>query len=397
MLLLQIREFMTENEIIPAETQQVEQVQDIEIVEFTRGEENHNRPYMEAVNNDFNKQYEEQTQVDPTVQVDNKEVVAPVEEKVVAPITQEVDVYKTLTEKHGRTIDEEYLSTDWREKATLAEKTLESSKEKIESFKHIFENKDLLQIADLMKNGHSAKDILESMAIEPDKIPSDQLIIDYIRREKPFLSKEDIELFAEQNYGVGEDLAELKLHDPQRYFQLIENIDKATSVQKQFLSDRKLSLLNTPTVATQPNSDNLITVEKVKDYKSSLGNHLESLKEIKVSDDYSKAYDKAKLQEVSDNIVFSGDLGDNKNVVMLTGLDDKTILEALYFHKNKEALISELKTKLETSIAEKKSVEAFQKVGDLYNNIGGAAQQQNGQNATLEITEVKGRANSSGW
>ena len=397
MLLLQIREFMTENEIIPAETQQVEQVQDIEIVEFTRGEENHNRPYMEAVNNDFNKQYEKQTQVDPIVQVDNKEVVVPVEEKVVAPITEEVDVYKTLTEKHGRTIDEEYLSTDWREKATLAEKTLESSKEKIESFKHIFENKDLLQIADLMKNGHSAKDILESMAIEPDKIPSDQLIIDYIRREKPFLSKEDIELFAEQNYGVGEDLAELKLHDPQRYFQLIENIDKATSAQKQFLSDRKLSLLNTPTVATQPNSDNLITFEKVKDYKSSLGNHLESLKEIKVSDDYSKAYDKAKLQEVSDNIVFSGDLGDNKNVVMLTGLDDKTILEALYFHKNKEALISELKTKLETSIAEKKSVEAFQKVGDLYNNIGGAAQQQNGQNATLEITEVKGRANSSGW
>jgi len=252
LLLLQIREFMTENEIIPAETQQVEQVQDIEIVEFTRGEENHHRPYMEAVNNDFNKQYEKQTQVDPIVQVDNKEVVV--------PITEEVDVYKTLTEKHGRTIDEEYLSTDWREKATLAEKTLESSKEKIESFKHIFENKDLLQIADLMKNGHSAKDILESMAIEPDKIPSDQLIIDYIRREKPFLSKEDIELFAEQNYGVGEDLAELKLHDPQRYFQLIENIDKATSAQKQFLSDRKLSLLNTPTVATQPNSDNLITV-----------------------------------------------------------------------------------------------------------------------------------------
>ena len=69
----------------------------------------------------------------------------------------------------------------------------------------------------------------------------------------------------------------------------------------------------------------------------------------------------------------------------------------MYVHKNKEALISEGKTKLETSIAEKKSVEAFQKVGDLYNNIGGAAQQQNGQNATLEITEVKGRANSSGW
>lgn len=397
MLLLQIREFMTENEIIPAETQQVEEVQDIQVVEYSRGEENQSRPYMEAVNNDFKNQSEGQTQVEPAVQVEKKEVVAPVEEKVVAPIKEEADVYKTLTEKHGRTIDEEYLSTDWREKATLAEKTLESSKEKIESFKHIFENKDLLQIADLMKNGHSAKDILESMAIEPEKIPSDQLILDYIRREKPFLSKEDIELFAEQNYGVGEDLAELKLHDPQRYFQLIENIDKATSVQKQFLSERKLSLLSTPNAATQPNSDNLITVEKVKDYKSSLGNHLESLKEIKVSDDYSQAYDKAKLQEVSDNIVFSGDLGDNKNVVMLTGLDDKTILEALYFHKNKEALISELKTKLETSIAEKKSVEAFQKVGELYNNIGGAAQQQSGQNTTLEIVETKGRASATGW
>ena len=53
------------------------------------------------------------------------------------------------------------------------------------------ENPTLLQIADLMKAGNSATDILESLSIDVEKIPSDQLILDYIKREKPFLDEED--------------------------------------------------------------------------------------------------------------------------------------------------------------------------------------------------------------
>ena len=55
---------------------------------------------------------------------------------------------------------------------------IELVKKEIEKFKHIFENPTLLQIADLMKAGNSATDILESLSIDVEKIPSDQLILD---------------------------------------------------------------------------------------------------------------------------------------------------------------------------------------------------------------------------
>ena len=399
---------MPEDEVITPATETPEIV-DIQIVEHSRSDAASDRSYMEAVNNDFKGV---KTETAPVENAENKDTatentaaaentsVEP--EKAVietpAPVnTDTPDVFSTIKEKFGREIDEDYLTTDYKAKATDAEQQLADVKEQAEKFKHIFENKTLLQIADLMKAGNSAKDILESMSIEVEQIPSDQLILDYIKREKPFLDEEDRKLYAENNFGVGEDLDDLKRVDPARYFQLKENIEKAVSGQKQFLNERKVTLV-TPAAQSQEQvqPEATITVDKVKNFKDTFNQHVNSLKDFQVATEFSKPFDKDALKLQSDKIVYSGDLNGNK-VLMLSGIDDKTVLEALYLHNQKQALFDEFKTKIETSITENKSIEAFQKVSDIYNNVQGAGQQAGGDNTNLEIAEVKSQRGGGGW
>ena len=398
--------FMPEDEVITPATETPEIV-DIQIVEHSRSDAASDRSYMEAVNNDFKGVKTETIAVENTENKDTAtENLAAVEntnvepEKKVtetpAPVNTDAhDVFSTIKEKFGREIDEDYLTTDYKTKATAAEQQLADVKEQAEKFKHIFENPTLLQIADLMKAGNSATDILESLSIDVEKIPSDQLILDYIKREKPFLSQEDLQLFAEQNFGLGEDLEDLRRVDPARYFQFKENIEKAVSGQKQYLNEKKVTLV-TPNTQEQVSPEATITVDKVKTFKDTFNQHVNSLKDFQVATEFSKPFDKDALKLQSDKIVYSGDLNGNK-VLMLSGIDDKTVLEALYLHNQKQALFDEFKTKIETSITENKSIEAFQKVSDIYNNVQGAGQQAGGDNTNLEIAEVKNQRGGGGW
>lgn len=399
---------MPEDEVITPATETPEIV-DIQIVEHSRSDAASDRSYMEAVNNDFKGVKTETIAVENTENKDTAtENLAAVEntnvepeKKVIetpAPVnTDTPDVFSTIKEKFGREIDEDYLTTDYKAKATDAEQQLADVKEQAEKFKHIFENKTLLQIADLMKAGNSAKDILESMSIEVEQIPSDQLILDYIKREKPFLDEEDRKLYAENNFGLGEDLEDLKIVDPSRYFQLKENIEKAVSGQKQFLNEKKVTLV-TPTAQSQDQvqPEATITVDKVKTFKDTFNQHVNSLKDFQVATDFSQPFDKDALKLESDKIVYSGDLNGNK-VLMLSGIDDKTVLEALYLYNKKQALFSEFKTNIEKSITEEKSIEAFKQVGDMYNNVQGTGQQAGGDNTNLEIAEVKNQRGGGGW
>ena len=402
---IQKMNFMPEDEVITPATETPEIV-DIQIVEHSRSDAASDRSYMEAVNNDFKGVKTE------TIAPVNTETIAPVKTETIAPVKTETiapvntetiapvntdahDVFSTIKEKFGREIDEDYLTTDYKTKATAAEQQLADVKEQAEKFKHIFENPTLLQIADLMKAGNSATDILESLSIDVEKIPSDQLILDYIKREKPFLSQEDLQLFAEQNFGLGEDLEDLRIVDPARYFQFKENIEKAVSGQKQYLNEKKVTLV-TPNTQEQVSPEATITVDKVKTFKDTFNQHVNSLKDFQVATEFSKPFDKDALKLQSDKIVYSGDLNGNK-VLMLSGIDDKTVLEALYLHNQKQALFDEFKTKIETSITENKSIEAFQKVSDIYNNVQGAGQQAGGDNTNLEIAEVKNQRGGGGW
>ena len=46
-------------------------------------------------------------------------------------------MFSTIKEKFGREIDEDYLTTDYKTKATAAEQQLADVKEQAEKFKHI--------------------------------------------------------------------------------------------------------------------------------------------------------------------------------------------------------------------------------------------------------------------
>ncbi len=190
-------------------------------------------------------------------------------------------------------------------------------------------------------------------------------------------------------------MEDLRRFDPARYFQFKENIEKAVSGQKQYLNEKKVTLV-TPNTQEQVSPEATITVDKVKTYKDTFNQHVNSLKDFQVATEFSKPFDKDALKLQSDKIVYSGDLNGNK-VLMLSGIDDKTVLEALYLHNQKQALFDEFKTKIETSITENKSIEAFQKVSDIYNNVQGAGQQAGGDNTNLEIAEVKNQRGGGGW
>lgn len=317
--------------------------------------------------------------------------VAPSEPAIVSEPAQ-VDILPELAKKYGREIDEDYLQTDWRQKATEQELFVKEMKEKAESLKHIFENQDLMTIADLMKHGKTATDILEAMSINPAEIPVENKIYDYIKREHPYLKTEDdIALFANKQFGIGEELDSIKEYDAERYFAIKKNLEVAISAQDKFLNDQKVQLLNNP-VQVEPAQQQqpIISDEDVQKYRDTLNQHIESLSELKLDEEFSQPVQKDLLKSLSENIAYSGNV-DGENVIILKNVNDYDLLEAMYLHKNRTSVLTEFKKSFEKKVAEQKSIEAFRKTDSLYNHVGGNGQAINTDTVpTIEIKTISG-------
>ena len=76
--------------------------------------------------------------------------------------------------------------------------------------------------------------------------------------------------------------------------------------------------------------------------------------------EFSKPFDKDALKLQSDKIVYSGDLNGNK-VLMLSGIDDKTVLEALYLHNQNKHCLMNLKPKLKHQLRKISLLRLFRK------------------------------------
>ena len=317
--------------------------------------------------------------------------VAPTEPAIVSDPAQ-VDILPELAKKYGREIDEDYLQTDWRKKATEQELFVKEMKEKAESLKHIFENQDLMTIADLMKQGKKPIDILEAMSINPAEIPVENKIYDYIKREHPYLKTEDdIALFANKQFGIGEELDSIKEYDAERYFAIKKNLEVAISAQDKFLNDQKVQLLNNP-VQVEPAQQQqpIISDEDVQKYRDTLNQHIESLSELKLDEEFSQPVQKDLLKSLSENIAYSGNV-DGENVIILKNVKDSDLLEAMYLHKNRTSVLTEFKKSFEKKVAEQKSIEAFRKTDSLYNHVGGNGQAINTDTVpTIEIKTISG-------
>ena len=370
-------------QIVPAAVDTTEVV-NIDVTEVSR-DEMQNRDYMKVVEI-------------PIADTENLEVKDTTVAE--APAVVDVDILSAVSKKYNREFTEEYFSKDWKQEAEdnstkLAEsqKIIDETRTKLEDYKHIFENKDLLAIADKMKNGAKPKDILEAMSIDVDSIPENQKILDYVSRTQPYLkTKEDIELYIATNFNVDEDL---RTDAPGEYFKNRKNIEEAINEQNTFLNERKIQLLNNTTSAAS-DSMPIIAQEQIIQSQNAINQHIDSLTNVQVTSDFTQPYDKTALKAIASNIAFSGAIG-NDTFTMVKNVDGNKIAEALYFYENKDTLINELKTELSKSIAKEKSVEAFQKVSDVYNNVQGTVKQNQDSLVTdLKIEEV-GRKASGGW
>jgi hypothetical protein len=371
-------------QIVPAAVDTTAVV-NIDVTEVSR-DEMQNRDYMKAV---------ETSIVDPVVDAEVKDNTV-----VEVPAVVEVDFLAEASKKYNREITEEYFTKDWKQEAEanstkLAEsqKIIDETRTKLEDYKHIFDNKDLLAIADKMKAGVKPKDILEAMSIDVDAIPENQKILDYVSRTQPYLkTKEDIELYIATNFNVDEDL---RTDAPGEYFKNRKNLEEAINEQNTFLNERKIQLLNQPAPATS-DSMPIIAQEQIIQSQNAINQHIDSLTNVQVTSDFTQPYDKAALKAIASNIAFSGAVG-NDTFTMVKNVDGNKIAEALYFYENKDTLINELKTELSKSIAKEKSVEAFRKVSDVYDNVQGSVRQnQDSLVSDLKIEEV-GRKASGGW
>lgn len=287
------------------------------------------------------------------------------------------DIFGVVKEKFGREIDEDYLKNDYRTQLQQSQSLLEDVRTKVESAKHIFDNPDLLAVADYVKNGVGIKEALQALTLNPDEIPEERLILDSVTRNNSFIKNpDDLELLASRKFGLGEDLEIIKEEQPERYFDILKNRQEAIADQKKFLESKKLELL-TPTAQQQTQvqvQDTIFTPENLQKFKTELSAEIESFNDMQLGE-VKTAYDKKLLNEISGNILFSGDIeGYDKKVTVVEGFSSKEVLDALYFLKNKDAHLNEFVKE----VGKAKSVEAIKKADELYNNVGGAQAQKTG-------------------
>ncbi len=312
------------------------------------------------------------TEVDLTQQTQQTQDI-PQTETVQADVQTQspaADVFGLVKQQFGREIDEDYLKTDWREKASSLEKQWEEISKKAEAYKPVFENPELLKVADLVNSGVPLKNALEALSINPDELPEDELVRGYATRNAGFIKDEkDLNLLLERKFGVGLDLEVLKEEYPEKYFEVLENRSKALADEKAHLQSRRLELTTPVAKETEP----VFTPEQVEKFKSELSAQVESFDKLKLIDDYEVPYDKSQLKSLADNIIFSGGVeGLEQDVTVIKGFKASEVLDALYFLNNKNALTSEFVKE----VTKAKSVEAIKKADELYNNVGGANQQQ---------------------
>lgn len=303
------------------------------------------------------------------------------QENVVVEQEQAPDFFALAKEKFGRDIDEDYLRNDYKSKFETVNSQFLDFSEKAKSIQHIMENPDLLKIADYMKDGVGIKEALEALTINPDSIPEEKLIIDAVKRNNPYLKNEDdLELFIKSNYGIGEDLNDLKDIDPEKYFKILKNRAEAKQSESEYLKSRKIELTKTPERQPAVEQENPFSEEMITNFQKTIAEELNTFENFNIGDvakgGLSKPYDKNQLSELSGNILFSGDVdGFDGKVSIVKGFTSKEILNALYLLKNQDNHLNEFVTE----ISKQKSIEAYKKADEKYNNVGGVGKAQPGE------------------
>ena len=264
-------------------------------------------------------------------------------------------IFSTLKEKFGREIDEDYLTNDYKSLYTSTEEKLKA----IQTQSEVLDDEVIKSIVEYKKKGGDLKDFFYAQTIDPETIPIQKLIKDFVDRANPEYDELIKEMELTHKYGLGIDLeAEIEEAkdngDSERLYKLVEikkNRIDAINAQKQHINAQKVELLS-----KQPNVQNQEEIQK--QYEAKLGEYakyanenLTTIRDLTLGD-FSLGEQKADPSYIG--------YKDDNGLLYVQGISDKDLTEAIFIYKNKDAIFKKIREEL--------NVEAEIKTDKIYNN-----------------------------
>ena len=158
-------------------------------------------------------------------------------------------------------LDEDYVKTDYRTKA----KTLEQEIEKLSSSKI---SDEASALNDFIIKGGNALDFFKAQLIDKDNISEEEKILSYLKRTFPNYDDEMIEFISENEYGVGEDIEDIKDFNRERYFNVKIKRTNALDAEDKYLDESKIQLTNSNNKEAQPTTEEY--AKMVSDFQGTL-------------------------------------------------------------------------------------------------------------------------------
>lgn len=284
-----------------------------------------------------------------SVSIGNNSDVIPVEEE---------DVISVINNKYTPSfkIDDDYLKTDYRSKA--AEYEAELSKVK---------DKNLLPEAaalnEFIVNGGNPLDFFRAQVIDKDSIPEDIRIVNYLKRLHPSYDEDMINYIASTEYGVGQDMDDLKDIDEGAYFNSKIKRIGALEAENKYLDESKVQLSTPPQQIKQPTQEEY--TKMVNDFQTSLVEQVSIANELAVGDK------KFKVNGVSD-IVNNHIAYEKDGITYLNNIPASEAAMMIALWKNRDFIFKHIRSEI--------NVNAEIKADDIYNNSKSVQERSVAQN-----------------
>jgi len=251
------------------------------------------------------------------------------------------EIFNTLKQKFGRDIDEDYLTKDYK---TLFANTEEKLKQ-FESKSALLDDEVIKSIVDYKAKGGDLKEFFYAQTIDPESIPHEKLIKDFVDRANPEYDDLLKEIELSHKYGIGLDLedeiAEARENgDANRLYQLVEmkkNRIDAIGKQKEHITSQKVEILNKQPIVQDQQEIQKQYEAKLQQYSEYAQKELSTVRDLRLGD-----FSLGEQRLDTSHIGFKDDNG----ILYVQGISDRELNEAIFIYKNKDAIFNKIREDL---------------------------------------------------
>lgn len=299
------------------------------------------------------------------IPVETKEEVAEPkpekEEKADDSILDIVPEKESAEVKKEETVKTKEEAVDYKSMYEQAVAEREEITNKVKSYEGDVNHEAVKHLKEYLDKGGNPADYYKAQTIDADTIPADTLIEDFYKRKNPDYDSMMIEVGLEDKFGVGQDIdaliAEAKENmdrtELSRLITIKENRLLAQTEQKAFLREQKNTLLTPKEAEKTGYSDEEVQALKAE-FDKGLKAQIDGIKDIKVGN-WKVPVKPGDLK--ADRVVMKDN---GSGLLYVNGVDEKTLLEALYVYENMGSI--------QGAIEKKYNVEAEKKSDTIYNH-----------------------------